>query len=99
MEIEAALWIVYCAVALRAWIAVRLNDFKEPKYHLFIENEALKRRTTANVNFYVFCMTFFWPVFLVFYPLQWVGGIILGKRAALNDLSFKFGRSMGRFFL
>lgn len=95
---ETLLLIIYCAIAIRSWIAVRLNDFKEPEHRLFIEDEELKQRATASANFYIFCMTFFWPAFLVIYPMQWIDGILLGRRCALNDLSFKFGYSMGRFF-
>ena len=90
--------IIYCAIAIRAFIAVRLNDFKKPQYRLFIEDEAINRRASAHANVLVFSVTLFWPIFFVIQPTRWVRGFIFGEKLAINLVCFNFGRMMGRFF-
>ena len=78
-------------IMIRYWYLRRLS-IKQARYRLDSPTSQAQKITYWICIATLFC---FWPILLLFYPIDFVGAFIFNKKANLNFLLFRMGRVAG----
>lgn len=89
---------LYCAVALRVFVAQYCNNFNQATFRLVIHDAPLQCRLQRISRVMLLGSTLLWPVLLAVAPELFLRAFLLGQSRALSALGFQQGMWAARAF-
>lgn len=86
---------IYIAIVLRILVSTVFNNFEARKEKTLILSPDLEKMIRPLARFSLIMLTFFWPLFLLFYPKNFINAFIFSKKSAINKMNLIVGMKVG----
>lgn len=100
ISVDGFVLLAYLSLALRGYIASKWDDFKPRSSQLKLDLSAMDAKEIkslkAMANFALLILTFFWPLFLLCYPKNFLQAFVLSQKAAINRMNIIVGITVGK---